>query len=87
MNLGYRITPAHEYRVTWDQRFARFDIYRDAEPTGAFASDKATAVALAIGKARREADQTGLAIIVASMQDGKRVVEWDEGHRHRQAGS
>lgn len=76
----FRKRPAahdHEYSVTWDQGCARFDILRDGERTPAFATDKSTAIGLALREARQEGLLTGKTIIVTSIRNGTRIVEWD----------
>jgi hypothetical protein len=67
----------HEYSVTWDQGGARFDILRDGKRTAAFATDKSTAIGLALREARQEALPIGGTIIVTSIRNGTRIVEWD----------
>ena len=67
----------HEFRVAWNQERSRFDIYRDSERTSAFSYQRSTAVGLAIREARQEVLETGKKIIVISMNDGRRIVEWD----------
>lgn len=69
--------PDHEFSVVWSQERARFDVCRDGVRSGAFARDRSTAIGIAIREARQEALLTGFKIVVSSMLDGKRVVEWD----------
>ena len=68
---------AVEYRVAWDQERGRFDIFRGAERTASFSRQQGTAIGLALRDAQREAAETGQKIIVTSMRNGKRVMEWD----------
>jgi hypothetical protein len=68
---------AVEYRVAWDQERGRFDIFRDRERTASFSRQQATAIGLAIREAQREGAESGDKIIVTSMHNGKRIVEWD----------
>lgn len=76
--LKDRRTPHEvEYRVAWDQKRARFDIFREAERTASFSRQQGTAIGLALRDAQREAAESGKKIIVTSMRNGKRVVEWD----------
>ncbi len=66
-----------EYRVAWDQVQARFAVYRQTERTPHFSPVRNVAVALAIQDADREATASGKKIIVTSMRNGKRILEWD----------
>lgn len=68
---------AVEYRVAWNQSRGRFDILRGVERTPSFSRQQATAIGLAIREAQHEAAETGQKIIVTSMRNGKRVMEWD----------
>ena len=68
---------AVEYRVAWDQERGRFDIFRGSERTASFSRQQGTAIGLALRDAQREAAESGKKIIVTSMRNGKRVVEWD----------
>jgi hypothetical protein len=77
-----KVTPTR-YHIAWNRALARFDVFRAAERTSFYAPDKRTAVNLAILAARKEAGATGLVVIVTSMHEGKRVVEWD-GFRESQ---
>jgi hypothetical protein len=72
-------TKAHavEYRVAWDQERGRFDIFRDKERTASFSRQQGTAIGFAIREAQREAAESGKKIIVTSMRNGKRNMEWD----------
>ena len=67
----------HEFRVTWNQERSRFDIYRDTERTPSFSYQRSAAVGHAIREARQEASKTGKNIVVTSMNNGKRIIEWD----------
>ena len=66
-----------EYRVAWDQERGRFYVFRGKDRTGAFSGQQATAVGVAIQEAKREASETGLKVIVTSMRNGRRIIEWD----------
>jgi hypothetical protein len=68
---------AVEYRVAWNQERGRFDILRAEERTASFSRQQGTAVGLAIREAQREASKSGEKIIVTSMRNGKRIMEWD----------
>lgn len=68
---------AVEYSVVWDRTSGRFNVYRDRDPTPCFSPQKGVAVGLAIREAHREATKTGEKIIVTSMRNGQRIVEWD----------
>ncbi|MES2292013.1 MAG: hypothetical protein V4527_01810 [Pseudomonadota bacterium] len=68
---------AVEYRVAWDQERGRFNVLREAERTASFSRQQGTAVGLAIREAQREAAESGKKIIVTSMRNGKRIMEWD----------
>lgn len=69
--------PAVEYRVEWSQARGRFDIFRNADRMPSFSPQQATAIGLAVQGAKQEATQTGEKIIVTSMRNGKRIVEWE----------
>jgi hypothetical protein len=76
--LKNHIKPHHvEFRVVWDQGRARFDIFRGYDRTASFSSQQATAIGLAVREAQQEAKQTGKKIIVTSVRNGKRIMEWD----------
>jgi hypothetical protein len=68
---------AIEYRVVWDQERRRFDILRGEDRTASFSGQQGTAIGLAIREAQQEALLTGQKIIVTSMRNGKRIMEWD----------
>jgi hypothetical protein len=68
---------AHEYAVVWNPSTARFDVQRDNVPTLSFSFHKADAISIAIRKAERETLGSCQKIIVTSIKDGKRIVEWD----------
>ena len=68
---------AVEYRVAWDQERSRFDIFRGADRTPSFSRQQATAIGLAIREAQQEAILTGKKIIVTSMRNGRRIMEWN----------
>ena len=68
---------AVEYRVAWDQERGRFEIFRGKERTPSFSRQQGTAIGLAIRDAQREASESGEKIIVTSMRNGKRIMEWD----------
>lgn len=77
-----RKTPRHkshalEYRVAWTQERRRFDVFRGAVLTASFSTGHRIAVGLALLEAKREAAHTGQKVIVTSMRDGRRIVEWD----------
>jgi hypothetical protein len=63
--------------VAWDQERGRFEIFRGKERTASFSRQQGIAVGLAIREARREAAESGKKIIVTSMRNGKRIMEWD----------
>jgi hypothetical protein len=73
----FKPLPEVEYRVQWSQVRGRFDIFRGADLTQSFSRQQATAIGLALRSAEAEAAQTGQRIIVTSMRNGKRIVEWD----------
>ena len=62
------------YQVRWNDERRTFDVFRDKDATGAFAQDKHTAIRLAIRAAQRE--ESGLKVIVSSIQDDKPKAEW-----------
>lgn len=66
-----------EYRVMWDQSRGRFDVFRGDDRTSSFSRQQGTAIGLAVREAQQEALQSGKKIIVTSMRNGKRIVEWD----------
>jgi hypothetical protein len=68
---------AIEYHVAWNQERGRFDVYRGSDRTTSFSRQQGTAVGLAIREAQREATETDEKIIVTSMRNGKRIMEWD----------
>ena len=68
---------AVEYRIAWGQERRRFDIFRGEERISSFSHQQSTAIGLAIQEAKREAAETGQKIIVTSMREGKRIMEWD----------
>lgn len=73
-----RIKPhAAEYRVLWNQARGRFDVYREKERIPSFSRQQGPAVGLAIREAKREALLNGHKIIVTSIRNGKRTIEWD----------
>jgi hypothetical protein len=67
----------HEFSVVWSQERTRFEICRDGERTAAFSRNQSTAIGFALREAQQEALLNGDAIIVSSMRDGRRIVEWD----------
>jgi len=66
-----------EYRVAWSQARSRFDIFRGADRTPSFSPQQSIAIGLAIRDAKLEAAETGQKVIVTSMRNDKRVMEWD----------
>jgi hypothetical protein len=72
-----------EYRVAWDQERGHFAIFRGTERTPSFSHQQGTAVGLAIREAQQETILGGKYIIVTSMRNGKRIVEWDRINLHR----
>ena len=68
---------AVEYRVEWSQDRGRFDIFRGSERVPSFSRQQGAAVGLAVREAMQEAMLTGQKIIVTSMRNGKRIMEWD----------
>jgi hypothetical protein len=76
--LKNRSTPhAVEYRVAWSQERGRFDVFRGDERTHAFSRQQGMAVGLALQAAQREMTETKQKIIVSSIRNSKRIVEWD----------
>lgn len=73
----YKTLPAVEYRVEWSQAHSRFDVFRNADRTASFSRQQAMAISLAVREAQQEAAQTGEKIIVTSMRNGRRIMEWD----------
>ena len=87
-NRYRRVRPDHEFQVVWSQEHSRFDVCRNGDPTGAHATSKDAAVAIAIREARKEANSTGNFVVVVSSRDGRRVLEWDGfGERAKYWGS
>jgi hypothetical protein len=65
------------YLVAQDPEGGRWNVSRGGVPTGAFARDKSTAIGQAYQAASKEAHGTTLKVTVWSIQNGKRLKEWE----------
>ena len=80
MNKRFKNGPAateHEFSVVWNQDRTRFDIRRDGMLTSAYSSQQRVAIGLALQAAKQEANESGEKIIVTSLRNGMRIIEWD----------
>jgi hypothetical protein len=73
----HKTLPPVEYCVAWSQARGRFNIFRNGDRTSYFSGRQAVAIGLAVQDAKREAARTGQMIVVTSMRNDRRIMEWN----------